>query len=299
LFTVCLITAGCSGEDDNDEGEDGASASTAAPSTTSASGVDQAPPDGANGIAIDADGKLWIAVLNGDELLRVDGETGEILARVPTPGQSGPDDLVISDSSTIYWTGFTSGEVGRIDAGAGRSATVTNVGAGANPIALRTDGILIVGRAITASGLFSIDLADPAEPEPLADPGSLNSFSIDPTDDEILYAPLASVEGGAAVAIDTDTGQIDERIADIPGVPIALRWAGGALYVLTLQDGAKVYRVDLDAGVATLFGDPELPSADNLAVGAVGEVYITGFDQPTVTVLGPDGQISRTVNIGT
>ena len=56
--------------------------------------------------------------------------------------------------------------------------------------------------------------------------------------------------------------------------------------------------VDIDAGVATLFGDPKLPSADNLAVGAVGEVYVTGFDQPTVTVLGPDGQVSRTVNIG-
>jgi sugar lactone lactonase YvrE len=298
LFTLCLVLAACSSGDDDESEADDAARTTTTATATSAGGVDQTPPDGANGIKIDAEGKLWIAVLNGDELIRVDGQTGEILARVPTPDKSGPDDLVISDSATIYWTGFTSGDIGQVEPGSSSSRTIANVGEGANPIALRTDGILIVGRAIMATGLFSIDLADPAEPEPLGDPGSVNSFSIDPEDDEIVYAPLTSVEGGAAVAIDTDTGQIDERIADIPGLPIALRWAGGQLYVLTLDQGAKVYRVDLATGGVALFGDPELPSADNLAVGALGEVYITGFDQPTVTVLGPDGQISRTVNLG-
>jgi sugar lactone lactonase YvrE len=293
---VALSLVACSSDDSGDDTASDTEADDDATPTTASGPVDQTPPNGANGIKVDDDGDLWVAVLDGNELLRVDRESGEILQRIATPPLAGPDDLVIDADGTIYWTGFTSGEVGAIDPGTGESEELANVGPGANPIALRDDGVLIVGRAVTGSGLYAIDPTGDGVAEPLDDPGNVNSFSIAP--DGTLYAPLASTDGGAAVSIDARTGEIIDTIAEIPGIPVALRWHDDQLFVLTLDPAGAVYRVDIEAGTAELFADTGLTTADNLAVDDEGTVYVTGFNQPVIAVFNPDGTPARTLDIG-
>lgn len=301
-----LLLGACSSDDDSSDEGTTATDDSVAPSTTGpgadevetevrVADVDQTSPVGANGIKVDESGDLWIAVLEGDEILRVEPGTGAILQRIPTPDGSGPDDLVV-DGSTIYWTGYLDGTVNAVEAVPGDDpVALADVGAGANPIALRDDGVLVVGRAVLASGLYAVEPEEGAEPERLGDPGPINSFDISP--DGVLYGPLPG-PGAGVVAVDPTTGEVQETIA-VPGAAFAVRWFEDQLYVLTLADArASVQRVDLATGAVEPFGDTGLSVADNLAVADDGTVYVTGFDSPTVAVLGPEGQLVDTLTIG-
>lgn len=296
ILVVSILGAGCSS--DGDGGSADASDPSTGDTTASTAGgpVDQTPPNGANGIKVDEHGDLWVAVLVDNEILRVDRDSGKILQRLDTPALSGPDDLVLGEDGTIWWTGFNSGEVGALDPTTGDNSELANVGEGANPIAQRGDGMLVVGRAVTATGLFAIDPSGDTEPEALSDPGNVNSFSIAP--DGTLYAPLADLEGSAAVAIDPLTGEITDTIAPLDGIAVALRWHDGVLFVLTLDPTGVIYRIDVADGRAELFADTGLTTADNLAVADDGEVFVTGFDQPVIAVFDADGTPVRTIDIG-
>lgn len=302
-----LLLGACSSDDDSngdvvDETSDDSALSGAsdegsgADEDAAAEPVDQTSPPGANGVKVDEDGNLWIAVLEIDQILQVDAGTGEILQRVVTTPGSGPDDVVI-DGDVLYWTGFLDGTVGQVDLGAGDLAGVqlANVGAGANPIAVRDDGALVVGRAVTASGLFAVEPEVDATPEEIGDPGPINSFDISP--EGVLYGPLPG-PGAGVVAVDPDTAEVLESF-DVPGAAFGVRWFDDQLYVLSLADSAaSVFTVDLETGESTLFGTTELGVADNLAVAEDGTVYVTGFDSPTVAVLGPDGEAQESLTIG-
>jgi sugar lactone lactonase YvrE len=301
LLVLALALGACSSDDSSDGASSTADDSVAETTTTAAEEpnepVDQASPAGANGIKVDGDGDLWIAVLAGDEILRVAAESGEILARFDTPPGSGPDDLVVEQDGTVYWTGYSDGSVGVIDETDGGEPVevLANVGEGANPIAFRDDGVLVVGRAVVASGLYAVEPEVGASPTEIGDPGAINSFDISP--EGVLYGPLPGPGAGVA-AVDPDTGAVEETIA-VPGAAFAVRWFEDQLYVLTLADArATVQRVDLASGAVEPFGDTGLSVADNLAVAEDGTVYVTGFDAPTVAVLSPEGQLQDTLTIG-
>jgi len=301
---LILALAGCSGSGDDTGGDTTAATtgdrsttatSTAATSTTApAVEVDQTPPVGANGIKIADDDTVWIASLGSDAILRVDTTTGRIVARIDAPAGSGPDDVALAPDGTLYWTGFLSGDVGVVDAGGDRTEVLANVGSGANPIALRADGSLVVGRAGAATGLFSVDPSSNAPPVPLADPGNLNSFDIAPNG--LLYAP--SVNTASVVEVDSATGETIRTVATVLGVPIAVRWHDDELFALVLSDSTRVVRIDPTTGATEVVADTGLPVADNLAVGDDGRIYVTGLNAPTITVVGPDGQVERTVRVG-
>jgi streptogramin lyase len=302
---VVLAAVGCSEDAGGSDGGDAAASSTTTsteatattstvPATASTVPVDQTPPVGANGVKVAGDGTLWIASLGSDVLLQVDPSSGRILGRVPTPAGSGPDDVVIAPDGTMFWTGFLSGDVGRVEAGSATTTVLANVGPGANPIARRADGTLVVGRAGAATGLFSVEPLGGAAPVALADPGNLNSFDISP--DGSLYAP--SLDTASVVEVDPVSGATRRTVAAIDGVPIALRWHEDQLYVLVLSGTTRVVRVDPSSGTVEPFGDTGLAVADNLAVGEDGRVFVTGLGEPTVTVLGPDGTLETTLRIG-
>lgn len=118
--------------------------------------VDQASPKGTNGVAWDGQ-RLWVADLAGGEILAVDPRDGRILGRFgAAQGVTKPDDLAVGPDGAVYWTGFEDGVVGRLGPD-GTSTTLSQVGAGANPIAFGPDDSLYVGRAVTADGLYRID----------------------------------------------------------------------------------------------------------------------------------------------
>jgi streptogramin lyase len=306
LAAVVLVLGLVSCSSDDDTSDDGAATEDSTPSPGSSEDtttteprepVDQTSPVGANGIKVDEQGDLWIAALASDEVLQVDPDSGEVLQRFATPAGSGPDDVVLDDEGSVYWTGFSDGSVGVIEQAEGGEPVqvLANVGMGANPIALREDGDLVVGRAVTASGLYVVAPEEGAEPEQIGDPGPVNSFDISP--EGVLYGPLPGPDAGI-VAVDPTTGEVEQTIA-VPGAAFAVRWFEDQLDVLTLADAsATVQRVDLETGEVTLFGSTDLGVADNLAVAEDGTVYVTGFDAPTVTVLSPEGEQEQTFTIG-
>ncbi|MDQ2677191.1 MAG: hypothetical protein M3Y51_00495 [Actinomycetota bacterium] len=301
VASAALLGAGCSGDDDaagatSTTAEAPDDTSTIAPSSTVADGadVDQAAPDGANGIKVASDGTLWIASVKSDLVLQVDATSGRILRRVEVPEGSAPDDVALGDDGAVYWTGYLTGDVGRIAKGSDESTVLANVGPGANPVAVRDDGTLIVGRAGTGTGLFTIDPAGDPTPVALGDPGNINSFDLDT--DGRLFSP--GLDTPSVIEIDADTGETLRTVAPIDGTPIALRWHDGSIYVLVLGDEARVERVDPATGVSEPFGETGLPIADNLAVADDGTVFVTGLTTATVTVLGADGTIERTIAIG-
>ena len=183
-----------------------------------------------------------------------------------------------------------------LDPDSGGVASIGSIGAGANPIALRPDGGLIVGRAVTATGLFAVDPSGGEAPVALGDPGSVNSFSFGA--DSVLYGPLSAPEGGSIVAIDADTGTVTRVVATVTGFPSGVRVHDGMLYALVTDGTSKVQTIDPATGTVTLFGDTGLALSDNLAVGVDGEVYVTGFNTADITVLGADGTVERTITMG-
>ncbi len=301
VASTALLATGCSGDDD----AEGAAPTTAPTSSTSSSAaptssvadgadVDQTPPDGVNGIRIAADGTLWIASVKGDEILNVDATSGRMLQRVAVPAGSAPDDVAIDAEGAVHWTGYLTGDVGRIEPDSDESTVIANVGPGANPVVVRDDGTLIVGRAGTGTGLFRIDPAGDPTPVPLGDPGNINSFDL--SDDGRLFSP--GLDTPSVIEIDPDTGETLRTVTAIEGTPIALRWYDGSIYVLVLGDQARVVRVDPASGDIEPFGDTGLPIADNLAVADDGTVFVTGLNTATVAVLGADGALERTIDIG-
>lgn len=286
------LLAGCS--DDGTATSESTASTTTGSTTEPPAEVDQTAPGSANGIKVAADGTLWIASIDADAILQVDADTGRILRRVTAPDGSGPDDVAIGEDGTVYWTGFLNGDVGLVASDRDDAELVANIGEGANPIAVRDDGKLLVGRAIVTSGLFVVDPSGGTEPVELPDPGGLNSFDVAP--DGVLYAPL--LDPGSVIALDPTTGEVLRTVTPVDGAPIALRWHDGQLYVLTIADGAQVLRIDSDTGASELFANTGLDVADNLAVDADGRVLVTGLNDPTVTVVGTDGTVERTIRIG-
>jgi len=299
--TVLLAVSACSSDSDDAAPSDTtagntSSTATATSDTTAASEpVDQTAPTGGNGITIDDEGCLWVAVMNDDEVLKINPDDGTILARYAMPDGTGPDDLAIDDGGA-YITGFTSGDVLVLDLDSGDVTSIGSIGAGANPIAVRPGGGLIVGRAITATGLFAVDPSGDKAPVALGDPGNVNSFSFGA--DRVLYGPLSAPDGGSIVAIDADTGTVTSVIARVTGFPSGVRVHDGMLYALVTDGTSKVQKIDPATGTVTLFGDTGLALADNLAVGVDGEVYVTGFNTADITVLGADGAVERTITMG-
>lgn len=299
---LILLPISCADADSSGDAEGRVTTSTIDATTVSSTSttaspaveVDQTPPVGANGIKVAEDGTLWIASVTSDLIVQVDPDTGRILQRIEVPDGSGPDDVVFAPDGTMYWTAYVSGDVGTIRPGSDETETVANVGPGANPLALREDGSLVVGRAGAATGLFTLDPRGDTTPVPLADPGNLNSFDIAP--DGRLYAP--SLGSASVLEIDADTGETVRTVAPVDGVPIALRWHDGEVYVLVLGDRARVVRVDPSDGTTELVADTGLAAADNLAVGEDGTVYVTGLSEPTITVLDTTGAVVRTITLG-
>lgn len=302
VLALACIAPACSGDDgtatSSSSSDAGPTGTADRPSGTSepTAEVDQTAPAGANGIKAADDGTLWVAVIDGDEVLQVDAASGTVLARYAVPTGTGPDDLVLGGDGTVYVTGFTSGDVLALDPASGETRSLGNVGAGANPIALLDADSLVVGRAVTATGLFSVDPTGETEPRALADPGNVNSFDLD--EYGTLYGPLTGDSGGSAIAIDPATGETVRTVAPLPGIPLGLRTLDERLYVLVLDGTAKVVTIDVTVGEVVPFGDTGLAVADNLAVADDGTVYVTGFDAATITLLGPGGQVTETLPIG-
>lgn len=271
-----------------------ASTTSRAAATTTAP-IAQTPPAGTNGLAF-AGNRLWVADLRGGELLAVDPDTGRILERHgAADGVVAPDDVAVGPDGAIYWTGFGTGVIGRMDR-AGHSTIIATLRPGANPIAFARDGRLYVGLAVIADGLYQIDPRGRRPPRLVAPSlGNVNAFTI--ARDGFLYGPRFGLDGaGALVRVDLRTGTVTEVMRGF-GYPVAVKLdPRGRLYVLATGPPG-VFRIDLAARRAMPVGTPSTPVVDNFAFDRRGRLFVSGFAGPMVTEIRPDGT-ARAVHVG-
>lgn len=247
--------------------------------------ADQTPPVDLNGLEVDGD-TIWIASIDAQQVLQVDRATGAILVRVDT-GEAGPDDVTVGPDGAVYWTGFTDGTVGRIEDG--ESTSIANVGPGANPIGFTPDGDLIVGRAVTADGLFRVPL-DGGDPEPIAETvGDMNAFVVEAGR---VVGPVGGVAGpGGVSAVDLTTGEVTELGSGFEvSVTASDRAPDGVLHLLSFT--GQVWRFDEAAGTIEIAHTLAAGVYDNLSFADDGTLYVAHFTEPVITVVAPDGSIS-------
>lgn len=297
---LLVATAAC-GSDADPSAPTTTETSTTTTTTTPGPVSDQTPPTSAFGMVHDGS-KLWIADFYGGQVLAVDTESGAILIRYR--GDDGVsdeiDDLAIGPDGSVYWTGFNDGAVGRMTP-SNTVSVVAGLEPGINGIAFSPDGRLFVGRGVIGPGLWEIDPTQPEKaPRLISDSlGNINSFSVGP--DGLIYAPRwGTGTGGELVRIHPDTAELEVLTDGFDG-PIAVKVdaTGARAYVLSLPPGGAptVAIVDIATGAVTPLATVPLPLADNLAVAPDGRVFVTGYNEPVLAVIDPDGT-SRTIGIG-
>jgi outer membrane protein assembly factor BamB len=262
--------------------------------------ANQTPPAGTNGVVY-RDGLLWIASLYGLELVVADADTGELVGRFgPAQGMTtSPDDLVMADDGTVYWTGFENGDIGALSPETGRSRTLANVGAGANPIARAPDGSIWVGHAYTGTGLVRIDPATGTATTVNAGI-AVNSFGFGP--DGALYAPRTDRIPGTVARIDA-SGRATTVATGLGLSTFALKFPPPArgedpatAYVLS-GIPTTLHRINVMTGRKVRADELLDQNADNLTFAPDGTLFITTNTTPTVYAYGLDGR-RRTIAIG-
>lgn len=262
----------------------------------------QKPPASLNGVVY-RDGLLWMASLAGGELVVADPASGEIVGRFgPDQGiGTGPDDLAMAADGTVYWSGWATGEVGKLTPGA-RSRALAHVGGGVNPVVLGADGAVYVSRLFTGTGLYRIDPATGAV-RVLSTDVAVNAFGFGPGG--AIFGPTGLTLPSRLVRVDPATGR-STPVAPIPGLlgssvrfpPASRNEAPTTAYVLTSSAPVAVLRIDVTTGKKVA---PDIPLpltlADNIAFAPDGRMFVTGFTEPAVAVVETDGR-TRKVAIG-
>lgn len=259
--------------------------------------VDQTPPSGANGLAFDGDGKIWVADLFGRQLLRIDPGNGEILDRFVQDGTGlGADDIAVDAKGFVFWTDFGSGRVGRFDPKTHQNEFVATLPTGANSIAFSEDGRLFVGLVLLNRGLYEIDPEGSREPRLITDAiSSLNAFDFGP--DGLLWGPLED----AIVKLDLERGEVVETVAKGRYASVRYNARDGALYALT--NGADrmtpaLHKIDIEGFAVSTFHESDLAAIDNFVIGPKGEFIVTGYNMPKFEVIESDGAQAEVISIG-
>lgn len=273
--------------------------------------IEGSPISGANGIDVGPEGNLYIASVNGQEIIVMKENDGEIIDRIgPERGVLSPDDLVFGPDGTLYWTDLLTGYVGRMTSD-GQQLGYQFVAPGVNPIGFSPDGRLFVALDFLGDGLYELDpnLVEPPRPMVVATEdnpfplGFLNAFDF--CADGRLYGPLFALGYIISVNVDPDNPVTSDPFND-PDLDLKIIATGfknpaaakfgpdGLLYVLD-QTG-EVFKINVESGEKTLFITCQ-PGLDNLVFCADGAFYMTNADHGWVDEVQPSGE-SRNISRG-
>ncbi len=255
---------------------------------------DQTAPVSINGLTVDG-GTLWIASIEGDEILWVDRATGAILDRHDARG-AGPDDVAVAPDGAVYSTGFQNGDLGRIVEGT--YTVLATLVPGINPITVGDDGSVWVGEMEAGGDLFRIS-PDGTVETVATDLPSINAFALD--GEGRILAPAGgmavAVDGGSVVRIDPADGSVTTVVEGLPPVLASALDPDGRYLVLANLTG-QVFAADPDRGTfEELHRVTDGIPFDNLDVAPDGTLYLSSFVAPTVTEVKPDGTV-RVIPIG-
>ncbi len=242
--------------------------------------------NGANGLSIGPDGRLYCAQVPGSCISTIDVDSGAIETISPMGGDIvAPDDLVFDEAGNFYATEITEGRVCmRTPNG------VTRVIQGdipvANPITYH-QGRLIAGECRVGARIMELDRNGGAPRIIKSDVPMANAFQVGP--DGRLYAPIMGVN--EIWAIDLETGA-HEVIAGDLGVPDSVKFDSKGRIVTTQVMSGQVLRLDIQTGKREILADLG-PGLDNVAF--IGErIFVSSIPGEITEILGP-GQIREIV----
>lgn len=235
-----------------------------------------APIHGANGLAVDATGRLLVASAFGGEIVALNGRTAHITERWGHGvGVDAPDDVAVAPDGSVYWTDLAIGEVGRM----APDGTVTKqfVGLGVNPVTVSADGRVFVARAFYGNGLYELDplLVDPPRvvipnTDPSGGPAQLNGFDFGP--DGFLYSPQPFLS--RVVRIDPESGAMTTVADGLPAPASSVEFdSTGQLYA-TLVVGAVV-RIDRSSGSVETVATIDGASLDNMTFDSRDTLFVS------------------------
>ena len=279
----------------------------------------------ANGLDVGPDGNLYVASVNGQEIVAMNTNSGKIIRRYGADtGVFGPDDMVFGPDGTFYWTDILTGFVGRksID---GTTLKYGEVFPGVNPIRFsdpnpddpESKPRLFVGLDFLGDGIYELDPVT-LEPTPFIicpegfGLGFFNSFDTRWEDGRLwLYGPLFALNVVVAIDIDAFAGGTVFP-GDLTGLfaslgngsirivagnlansdlfnPAAAKFGpDGMLYVL--DQAGKVWKANPDGeDDKTLFTTLD-PGLDNMTFDEDGTLYMTNNDEGWVAEILPNGQ---------
>ncbi len=239
--------------------------------------VPSTPMHAVEGIAFDAEGRLYGTSIHGQRVYRIDTATGAVSIAVDSPdGES--DDVAIGPPGTpaagiLAWTAQRSGEI-RIQRPGGRPEVLLRGVPRVNPIAFNAQGRLFTAQAgADGDPLWELDPVGGKAPRLVfKDRGQLNGFAFGP--DGRLYAP--QFRSDKLLAIDVESGTI-ETIAQQVGAPAAVKVdRDGVVWSVDYLTG-DVWRTSAEQhGARTAHIVASLPAPlDSLAIAADGTIYVS------------------------
>ncbi len=210
---------------------------------------------GANGIDVGPDGNLYVASVNGQEIVVMNKNNGKIIKRFgPEKGVLGPDDLVFGPDGTLYWTDILTGFVGRMTPD-GQQLGYQFVAPGVNPIAFSEDGRLFVALDFLGDGLYELDpnLVDPPRAIISCPTGFCLGFfnSFDFGADGGLYGPLFAL--GQVIRMNVDDGSYEVVASGFENPAAAKFGPDGMLYVLDQTGSTTIFGAILAMSTFMLF----------------------------------------------
>lgn len=252
--------------------------------------VNTTPPESTNGIQW-SKGRLWIAAIQGSQLVQVDPVSGEITQGYgPEDGLGPNDDLVLVDGGAFVVTEPSRGTVSRFDPEHGGRTVLDEIGPQANGITKCADGRVFASLEWPVGGVFEIDPtgATPARKVTTTAPG-MNSMACVGDD---LYAP--TFFAGGVIRVNRESGEITTIVEGGLNLPSAVHaMPDGTIVALQVVLPVKLMKVDVASGELTELARVEGMIADNFAVGPDGTFYVTDFLDAGVVVISPDGTQRR------
>ncbi len=249
----------------------------------------------ANGMAFDAEDRLYVANGGGQTISILDPEDGEILEVLGIEqGVGYPDDLAFTPDGTLYWTDALVGQV-RGWTPEGHGITVAEGIASLNPITASDDGRLFVGQCFheAPGSVFEIDLSGVESPRVILDgvPGcAANGMDWWNGD---LYTPRWFE--GTVTRVDAQDGSVSEVTSgwDVPAA-VALDSAGRVHAVS--QATGEVVRINSKTGARTVLATLT-PGLDNLAFDSSDRLFVSSTTDAFIVEVLDDGS-TRTVSEG-
>jgi sugar lactone lactonase YvrE len=249
--------------------------------------VTGAPIHGANGVCFGPDGRLYVASVWGNEILKMDPNSGRILDRIGRDrGVLTPDDLTFGPDGSLYWTSIVTGGVGRLTP-EGQHSLLANLGPGVNPITFSPDGEwLYVAKDFLGVGLFKLR-PDGSDVTPLLpDLVNFNAFDFGP--DGWLYGPLYT---DVPKVIRVDVRATPPTVEDVlEGIaPSAVKFDSQHRLVTNDNFTGRVLRYTLETMNPEVLATVPF-SMDNLALDDRDRVFVSGDADGYVARILPNGK---------